>query len=94
MADRVQNGTLNANELITVHIARHGGKLTVINRSSVGAIWVRNDGDDPVVEGENCFPVLPMGQRDFDVASPAAEPAQIKLIADGALDYSVMGTAA
>ncbi len=93
MADRVHNGTLTANDVTTVGITRHAGKLSVTNRSDSGTIWVRLDGEDPQVEDEDCFPVLALQTAHFDTAVPAINAAQIKLISDESLDYTVAGTA-
>lgn len=87
-----KSGTLTANTVATVTVSvdssGSGNTFTVTNRSLTGTIWVRVDGTNPTVAGDNCFPVL--GSRTFKAKSGLREVA-VKLISDAALAYSVEG---
>ena len=90
MPRAAQSGTLTQAQVEDVEITdAHPDGITVINRSQTGAIWVRLDGPDPEVEGDNSHPVL--GVRYFP-APRAQQAVTVKLLSDEALDYTVEGT--
>lgn len=79
--------TISTVDRVTVTDAYPGG-IEVINRSQSGTIWVRFDGVDPTVGGDNCHPVL--GARFFENPwADRAENIQVRLISDAALAYTV-----
>lgn len=88
MAAYALSGTLAANVVTSVIVAGWPYGINVVNRSGTGTIWVRMDGVDPTVAGQDCFPVL--GARNFP--SPGAN-VNVRLISSGALDYTVEGQA-
>jgi len=88
-----KSGTLVANEVeeITVDVDRFGdnNQIGILNRSQEGVIWVRTDGEDPEVEGDNSFPV--MQYRIFS-AKNGYSSFTVKMVADVDVDYTVEGT--
>jgi hypothetical protein len=82
-----KSGTLTAGgpaTTVVVGMIRDG--VTVINRSQTGELWVRLDGQDPTVAGDDCFVVL--GARTF--TPPDIDWAmEIRMISSQALNYSV-----
>lgn len=105
MAVYAKSGTLTASAVASVDITtltRYVGidwdgisdGIWVINRSQSGQIWVRLDGEDPTVAGDDCYVVL--GARFFPNpkarGGDAGEAVTVKLISSAALDYTVEGT--
>lgn len=92
MALNARSGTLTASTVATVAITdAWPDGITVVNRSQTGTIWVRLDGTDPTVAGDDCYPVL--GARHFPATTVRKEAVTVKLISSAALDYTVEGTA-
>ena len=91
-APTAKSGTLTISTVASVAVSVDafgpGNQVGVLNRSSTGVIWVRTDGVDPTVAGDNCFPVL--SYRAFNVPAGGTE-VTIKLISDAALAYTVEG---
>jgi hypothetical protein len=87
MALAAKSGTLVANTVTPVAVLNCFPGINVVNRSGSGTIWVRLDGVDPTVAGDNCFPVL--GVRYFSVPAANADKITVKLISTAALDYTV-----
>lgn len=82
-------GTLTADQAVTVEIDNHGGWVEVVNRSQTGEIWVRVDGEDATVAGEDCYLVLGSRRLAVPVAVTLYQAAAVSLIASDALDYTV-----
>jgi hypothetical protein len=61
----------------------------VHNRHQTGEIWVRLDGTDPTVGGDDCYIV--QGSRFFPASEIAREDVTVKLISSAALNYAVEG---
>lgn len=93
MAPTAKSGTLVTNTPVSVPITNaYPDGIYVVNRSQTGQIWVRLDGTDPTVAGDDCFVVL--GARYFpNPWSAAAENVTVKLISNAALDYTVESSA-
>lgn len=89
MALTAKSGTLTPSTVATVTVLNCFPGLNIVNRSGSGTIWVRLDGQDPTVAGDNCFPVL--GVRYFSIPSTNADKVTVKLISTAALDYTVEG---
>jgi hypothetical protein len=91
VALNAKSGTLTANTAapITITDAYPDG-VWVHNRSQTGEIWVRFDGTNPTVAGDDCFLVL--GSRLFPVTTVGRESVTAKLISSQALAYTVEGT--
>lgn len=96
MAQRAVSGTLVATEAITVKFPQYFWNLMVVNRSTNQEIWVRSDGDDPTVAGDDCFPVLPQQSITFSNGVLSQEPVvrvgggtQVSLISSGTPAYTV-----
>lgn len=71
MATRISSGTTVGNAVTTVTFTNWYHNATVINRSS-GDMWVRLDGIDPTVAGDDCFFVPAMSS--LDTVNPKAPP--------------------
>lgn len=88
-----KSGTLTPNvvETVSIEVTATGAAnaVGILNRSESNAIWVRLDGKDPEVEGDDSFPV--MNYRLFD-ARAGFTTVTVKMISDTALDYTVEGT--
>lgn len=96
MAQRAQSGTLVAGTVTTVKFPQYFWNLVVVNRSTNQEIWVRTDGEDPTVAGDDCFPVLPQQSVTFSNGVLSQEPVvrvgggtQVSLISSGTPTYSV-----
>jgi len=68
----------------------------VVNRSADQEIWVRSDGENPSVAGDDCFPVLPQQSISFSNGVLSQEPVvrvgggtQVSLISSGTPPYTV-----
>lgn len=87
-----KSGTLTANTVKseTVEVVAFGTEkgLSVTNRSTTGEIWVRLDGVDPTVAGDNCKLVI--GTRSFAL-SDGISSVTVKMISTDALSYCVEG---
>jgi hypothetical protein len=96
MAQRAVSGTLVADTVTTVKFTQYFWNLVVVNRSTNQEIWVRTDGEDPTVTGDDCFPVLPQQSVTFSNGSLSQEPVvrtgggtQVSIISSGTPPYSV-----
>lgn len=83
------HGTLTANTVTSVSITPGSGGVVVVNRDQAGAIWVRIDGQDPALFGNNSYVVL--GARDFPMSRAQRQRGDVvvKLLSDTARTYSV-----
>lgn len=91
MALNAKSGTLTPATVATVTITDgYPDGVWVANRSQSGQIWVRFDGVNPTVAGDDCC--LVMGFRLFPVTTVGKETIVVKLISSAALDYTVEGT--
>lgn len=84
---RIKSGTLTGGAVTTVSITHHNNAVEVVNRTQTGAIWVRVDGTNPTVAGDDCYVVL--GARRIPVPGPDITAADVRLISADALDYTV-----
>lgn len=87
-----KSGTLTPNVVTAVAITNGWPDgVEVINRTGTGQIWVRLDGVNPTVAGDDCYVVL--GARRFDPPDGANRPwpLSVRLISTEALDYTVEG---
>lgn len=96
MAQRAQSGVLVANTVTTVKFPQYFWNLEVVNRGTTQEIWVRTDGEDPVVAGDDCFPVLPQQSVTFSNGVLSQEPVvrvgggtQVSIISSGTPPYTV-----
>jgi hypothetical protein len=96
MAQRAESGTLVANEVTTIKFPQYFWNLVVVNRSLNQEIWVRTDGQNPEVAGDDCFPVLPQSQQAFSNGNLSQEPVvrvgggtQVSLISSSTPAYTV-----
>lgn len=88
MANNARSGTLVAATVATVQIQAWTYGVNVINRTAGQEIWVRLDGTDPTVGGNDCFLVL--GARNFPVDLKSGN-VTVKLISSGTPNYTVEG---
>jgi hypothetical protein len=71
MAIHIQSGVTVANVVTTVTFATWYRAIEVVNRSS-GDMWVRFDGVDPTIAGDECFFVA--AQSFIQVSNPKLPP--------------------
>lgn len=71
----------------TVSCTRAFTWIVVKNRSTTAEIWVRVDGVDPTVGGDEAYVVLPLGSRDLHIPDPAG--VSVKVISAAAAAYAV-----
>ncbi len=95
----VHSGTLTASTVTTVSLDEPYENIVVYNRSaSTDEIWIRNDGTNPTVAGDDCY-LVPAGKS---VSIPAitsiAQKADgsipgstVKLISSGTPSFTVEG---
>lgn len=81
-----KSGQLAAGVVTTVTVKADGSGIQLVNRSQSGEIWVRMDGTDPVVKGDDSFAVL--GVRHFPTRTGEVE---VRMISSGTPEYSVEG---
>lgn len=98
-ASRASSLTLTVNTPVTVKFPQYFATITVINRNSTGVVWIRTDGNNPTVAGDDCYPVLPMQSQSFPNGVLLQEPitrtisgTQVSLISDTACPITVYGT--
>lgn len=96
MAQRAVSGTLVSGVVTTVKFPQYFWNLVVVNRSTNQEIWVRSDGEDPTVAGDDCFPVLPQQSITFSNGVLSQEPVvrvgggtMVSIISSGTPPYSV-----
>lgn len=97
MPQRAQSGTLVAGQVVTVKFPQYFWNLVVVNRSTTNQeIWVRTDGEDPTVGGDDCFPVLGQQSQQFSNGVLSQEPVvrvgggtQVSIISSGTPNYTV-----
>lgn len=82
-----RSGTLTADQVTAVDIPNHGGHIEVIRLSGDAPIWVRLDGTDPTVGGNDCHPVL--GSRLFAAPAQVSSPQNVRLISAEPCGYTV-----
>ena len=78
------HGQLSAGQVTTVRIDAGYAGIEVVNRDQSAEMWVRLDGQDPVVGAPDSFVVL--GARAFTTGRRAVT---VTLVSDQALHYSV-----
>jgi|SRR5882757_6357268 len=96
MAQRAVSGTLVAATVTTIKFPQYFWNLVVVNRSTTQEIWVRSDGENPTVAGDDCFPVLPQQSITFSNGVLSQEPVvrvgggtQVSIISSGTPPYTV-----
>ena len=98
-AVRASSPTLVINTPLVVTFPKYYANVTVVNRNSTGTVWVRTDGANPTVAGDDCFPVLPMSSQTFPNGNLQQEPitrvisgTYVALFSDTACPVTVYGT--
>lgn len=98
-AQRSTSITLAVNTVSHVTFPQYFATITVVNRSTTGTLWVRIDGVDPLVAGDDCYPVLPLQSQSFPNGVLLQEPVtrvisgtQASIISDTACPITVYGT--
>jgi hypothetical protein len=85
------HGALTAGQVKRVAVTPGADGIVVVNRSGTGAIWVRFDGTDPQVGGDDTYVVL--GSRQFPVDRRSLQrigaALTVRLLAEAATNYSV-----
>lgn len=86
---KTAHGTLTANTVTTVQIVPGEEGIVVLNRDLEGSVWVRIDGQDPVIGAADSYVVL--GAREFPMSRKEINKqiVTVKLIADDGRTFSV-----
>lgn len=85
-----KHGTLTGSAVTAVAVVADLNGLQIVNRTQTGAIYVRLDGVDPTVAGDDCFVVL--GARHFPTGRTGS--IDVRMISSDNLAYSVEGRVA
>ncbi len=80
------SGTLTNNVVTRLNVNTSSDGVEIVNRSQNGELWVRLDGTDPTIAGDNCFIVL--GARLFPTVNGNVD---VRLIASTPIKYTVEG---
>ena len=98
-ASRATSPTLTVNTVAHITFPQYFSTITVVNRNATGVLWIRTDGNDPIVAGDDCYPVLPMQAQSFPNGVLTQEPitrvisgTQVSIISDTACPITVYGT--
>ena len=98
-AQRSTSPTLVANATTTVIFPQYFSTITVVNRHATGTLWVRTDGQNPVVAADDNYPVLPLQAQSFPNGILTQEPitrvisgTQVQIISDTACPITVYVT--
>lgn len=87
---KTAHGALTADQITTIEVEAGPTGVVVVNRALEGVIWVRIDGEDPVVEGADTYAVF--GAREFAVGRRRSLSAiTVKLLSDADRGYTVEG---
>lgn len=74
-AQRAKSVTLVANEFQFINFPQYFATLTVVNRSTgTDVVWIRTDGQDAAVAGDDNYPVLPQQAQSFPNGVLLQEP--------------------
>lgn len=82
----VRHGTLVADTVATVSGDSSVGSVAVLNKDDTERIYIRADGTNPAVDGNDSYVVLPCSRR---VLMVNADTITVKLISSGTPDYEV-----
>ena len=74
MATHITSGTTTGGAVTTVTFANWYRGIQVLNRS-VGDMWVRADGTNPTIAGDECFYIAPNGFLQLSNPKLPPEPA-------------------
>jgi hypothetical protein len=98
-AQRATSPTLIVNTITTVIFPQYFATITVINRASSGTLWLRTDGQAPVIGADDNYPVLPLQAQSFPNGILTQEPitrvisgTQVQIISDTACPITVYAT--
>lgn len=90
---KAKSGTLDPGIVteVTVTVDPFGGNrgVGITNRTGTGEIWVRIDGEDPIVEGDDCYIVIAV--RELETPTGASS-ITVKLLSNDAISYTVEGS--
>jgi hypothetical protein len=81
-------GALVAAAVTIVDVFTWNGGVWVQNRDATAEMWVRLDGTDPTVAGDDCFLVQP-GGRNFPTGNGVV---RVRMISSGTPSYAVSGS--
>jgi hypothetical protein len=98
-AQRSTSPTLVANTALTVTFPQYFATITVVNRHTTATLWIRTDGQTPVIGADDNYPVLPSQAQSFPNGILTQEPitrvisgTQVQIISDTACPITVYGT--
>lgn len=90
MAQRAQHLTTVANTVATVVLASDYQTIDVVNISAGAAIYVRTDGVDPTIKGDECDVVVAALGAFITVEAPG-QTTEIRVITAAGTDVAVVG---
>lgn len=75
-AQRSKSLTLVSNTSTPVNFPQYFATITIVNRSTTASdtVWVRTDGNQPTVAGDDCYPVLAGQSQSFPNGVLTQEP--------------------
>ena len=95
-AQKASSGTLTVNTVEDVDFPDYYPTVTIVHLGSSGVIWVRTDGEDPVLEGDDTYPVLPGERVPYMNLNLYSDPnlrisagTRVLMISDTAIPYTV-----
>lgn len=98
-AQRAKSVSLVANTEQAINFPQYFATITVVNRSTTATVWVRTDGQHPLVAGDDTYPVLPLQAQSFPNGVLTQEPitrvisgTATLLISDSTCPVTVYGT--
>jgi hypothetical protein len=86
---RIRHGTLEPDEIEEVNLGVDVGEVEVMNVDGAEAIYVRTDGEDPEVEGEDSYVIPAVIGSTAIIPVRTAGPTVVKLISAGTVAFSV-----
>lgn len=82
-----KSATNNGSAVDTVTLTTDFTQVEVLNRSTSATLWVRTDGTDPTVAGDDCYAVPPGTARRIE--SPGADA--VRLLGSASCPFTVTG---
>lgn len=87
---QIKSATTTAATADTVTLSHTHPEVEVLHRGTSGTLWVRADGSVATVAGDECYAVQPYEAAILPVGP---QPAQVSIISDEAVPYTVTGCA-
>lgn len=89
MAVIIQSGNTTANVVTTITFDTYYPKIEIINRGDTD-LWIRADGTNPTVAGDECD-IIPAHSYKDNIVNKNDANTIIKIISSAAIGYTVEG---